>query len=139
MTICCFLFFVCSSAMRNLLTKAGLFGSVSVAFGTIWWSQQKTESNPITSSAAPNPNDACPASLYELQLVQVLFRHGARTPLKSIPDVMEVTLCWFLWTLLVIQLHLVIYVFMSEFKGSVGPIAPRGPTIHTHQLRGDGS
>lgn len=106
--------FVCSSTMRNLLTKAGLFGSVSVAFGSMWWSQQKTESDPTASKASPNSADTSSASLYELRLVQVLFRHGARTPLKSMPDVIEVTLGKFLGILPVIQLHLVTYVFVSE-------------------------
>uniref|UniRef100_A0A8C5GH54 Acid phosphatase 6, lysophosphatidic n=1 Tax=Gouania willdenowi TaxID=441366 RepID=A0A8C5GH54_GOUWI len=64
--------------MKALWRQAGLFGSVSVAFGSIFWSQQ----NSI-------PPDTTPASPYQLKLVQVVFRHGARTPLKSIPDVME--------------------------------------------------
>ncbi|XP_059895377.1 lysophosphatidic acid phosphatase type 6 isoform X2 [Gadus macrocephalus] len=73
--------------MRTIWARAGVLGSVSVAFGSMWWSQQKTEVDPMASS--------CPAvhthstSPYELKLVQVLFRHGARTPLKSIPDILE--------------------------------------------------
>lgn len=52
--------------------RVGLMGSV--ALGSMFWSQKKnTETSP-----------------YELKLIQVLFRHGARTPLKSIPDVLEV-------------------------------------------------
>lgn len=52
--------------------RVGLMGSV--ALGSVFWSQKnKTETSP-----------------YELKLIQVLFRHGARTPLKSIPDVLEV-------------------------------------------------
>uniref|UniRef100_A0A6Q2X7K5 Acid phosphatase 6, lysophosphatidic n=1 Tax=Esox lucius TaxID=8010 RepID=A0A6Q2X7K5_ESOLU len=61
--------------MRKLWTKAGVLGSVSMAFGSILWSQRKTHVKTPPS--------------FELKLVQVLFRHGARTPLKSIPDVME--------------------------------------------------
>ena len=70
--------------MRSLWTKAGVVGSMSMAFGSMWWSQKKTEQVPSSSA------DTNPSSPYELKLVQVLFRHGARTPLKSIPDVMEV-------------------------------------------------
>ncbi len=52
--------------------RVGLMGSV--ALGAMYWSQKnKTETSP-----------------YELKLIQVVFRHGARTPLKSIPDVLEV-------------------------------------------------
>lgn len=74
--------------MRSLWTKAGVVGSMSMAFGSMWWSQKKTEpdQDQVPSSSA----DTNPSSPYELKLVQVLFRHGARTPLKSIPDVMEV-------------------------------------------------
>uniref|UniRef100_A0A1A8PPV4 Acid phosphatase 6, lysophosphatidic n=1 Tax=Nothobranchius rachovii TaxID=451742 RepID=A0A1A8PPV4_9TELE len=73
--------------MSKLLTKAGLLGSASVALGSMLWSQQKTESEPVASnSPSSDPNLS---TAYELKLVQVLFRHGARTPLKSIPDVLE--------------------------------------------------
>lgn len=47
------------------------------AFAALLWSKKQTA-------------DPAASSDYELKLVQVLFRHGARTPLKSIPDVMEV-------------------------------------------------
>lgn len=76
--------------MRNLWTKAGVLGSVSMAFGSMLWSQKKTEPDQFASSCTSD--DTNPSSPYELKLVQVLFRHGARTPLKSIPDVMEVKL-----------------------------------------------
>lgn len=74
--------------MRNIWTKAGILGSVSMAFGSLLWSQRKTDSDQVCSSCSPA--DTHPTSSYELKLVQVVFRHGARTPLKSIPDVMEV-------------------------------------------------
>lgn len=75
--------------LRNLWTKAGILGSVSMAFGSILWSQKKPESDQCSSSCTAD--DTTTGSPYKLQLVQVLFRHGARTPLKSIPNVMEVT------------------------------------------------
>lgn len=64
-----------STAMRTFWTRVGIIGPISMAFGSLLWST-KTEADHT--------------SLYDLKLVQVLFRHGARTPLKSIPDVMEV-------------------------------------------------
>ncbi|TKS67070.1 Lysophosphatidic acid phosphatase type 6 [Collichthys lucidus] len=73
--------------LRNLWTKAGILGSVSMAFGSILWSQKKPESDQCSSSCTTD--DTTTDSPYKLQLVQVLFRHGARTPLKSIPNVME--------------------------------------------------
>lgn len=82
--------FLHSTAMRILWTRAGLLGSVSMAFGSLLWSQKETASAQVGSSCVNA--DANPTSPYELKLVQVVFRHGARTPLKSIPDVMEVKL-----------------------------------------------
>lgn len=52
--------------------RVGLMGSVALG-STFWFQKNKAEPSP-----------------YELKLIQVLFRHGARTPLKSIPDVLEV-------------------------------------------------
>lgn len=63
------------SAMRTFWSRLGFIGPVSVAFGWVLWSSK--------AGADRSPP-------YDLKLVQVLFRHGARTPLKSIPDVMEV-------------------------------------------------
>lgn len=64
-----------STAMRTFWTRVGIVGPISMAFGSVLWS---------TKTGADH------TSPYDLKLVQVLFRHGARTPLKSIPDVMEV-------------------------------------------------
>lgn len=61
--------------MRTFWNGIGIIGPVSMAFGSVLWS---------TKTGADH------SSPYDLKLVQVLFRHGARTPLKSIPDVMEV-------------------------------------------------
>lgn len=73
--------------MRKLWTKAGIISSVSAAFGSLLWSQKSNDSKQSHPDSTP---DIDPNSPYELKLVQVLFRHGARTPLKSIPNVMEV-------------------------------------------------
>lgn len=60
-----------------------MLGLGSVALG-LFWSEKKSEATTVCQA---NREDS---SQLELKLVQVLFRHGARTPLKSIPDVLEV-------------------------------------------------
>lgn len=74
--------------MRKLWTKVGVLGPM--AFGSMLWSKKKTESDQGASSCTSADTNS--SSNYELKMVQVLFRHGARTPLKSIPDVIEVKL-----------------------------------------------
>ncbi|XP_017278150.1 lysophosphatidic acid phosphatase type 6 [Kryptolebias marmoratus] len=117
--------------MRNLLGKAGLLGSVSVAFGSMFWSQQKTESEPVASSSPPS--DSNPDSTYELKLVQVLFRHGARTPLKSIPNVMEAQ-----WvpTLLEPPPHTDINYMVTDLQGGPRPPAPVEDSYRKNILSG---
>ncbi|TRY88164.1 hypothetical protein DNTS_026871, partial [Danionella cerebrum] len=83
--------------------RVGLMGSV--ALGSVFWSQKsKTESSP-----------------YELKLVQVLFRHGARTPLKSIPGVLEAQ-----WVpeLLEVPAHTEIDYKVTDLQGGPRPPAP---------------
>lgn len=70
-----YFFVVDSTAMRMFWSRLAIVGPISAAFGSVLWS---------TKTGADD------SSSYDLKLVQVLFRHGARTPLKSIPDVMEV-------------------------------------------------
>uniref|UniRef100_A0A3Q2CZC7 Acid phosphatase 6, lysophosphatidic n=1 Tax=Cyprinodon variegatus TaxID=28743 RepID=A0A3Q2CZC7_CYPVA len=92
---------------------SGLLGSVSVALGSMWWSH--------------------PASLYELKLVQVLFRHGARTPLKSMPDVLEAR-----WdpTLLEAPPHTHINYTVTDLKGGPRPTAPVEDSYRRNTLSG---
>ncbi|KAM4557921.1 lysophosphatidic acid phosphatase type 6 [Odontesthes bonariensis] len=117
--------------MRNLLGKAGLLGSVSVAFGSILWSQQKTESDLVPSD--PSPADSNSSSSYELKLVQVLFRHGARTPLKTIPDVMEAQ-----WvpSLLEPPPHTHIDYVVTDLQGGPRPPAPVEDSYRKNILTG---
>ncbi|XP_035029825.2 lysophosphatidic acid phosphatase type 6 [Hippoglossus stenolepis] len=117
--------------MRNLWTKAGVLGSVSVAFGSMLWSQKSTDSDHVASSCTAT--DANPSSPYELKLVQVLFRHGARTPLKSIPNVMEVQ-----WvpTLLEPPAHTHINYVVTDLHGGPRPSAPVEDSYRKNLLTG---
>lgn len=117
--------------MRNLWTKAGVVGSVSMAFGSMLWSQKKTE--PDQKSSSGTGADPNPSSPYELKLVQVLFRHGARTPLKSIPDVMEVQ-----WvpTLLDPPPHTHINYVVTDLHGGPRPAAPVEDSYRKNILSG---
>lgn len=116
--------------MRKVLVKAGLLTSVSAAFGSILWSQKTNESSPSSGCSATNSD---PASPYELQLVQVLFRHGARTPLKSIPDVMEAQ-----WvpTLLEPPPHTHINYEVKSLTGGPRPSAPMEENYRKNVLTG---
>ncbi|XP_010780785.1 lysophosphatidic acid phosphatase type 6 [Notothenia coriiceps] len=115
--------------MRNLWTKAGVFGSVSMAFGSMLWSQK----NPDSDQASSPSGETDPSSLYELKLVQVLFRHGARTPLKSIPDVMEAQ-----WvpTLLEPPAHTQIKYEVTDLDGGPRPPAPVEDSYRKNILSG---
>ncbi|XP_068560980.1 lysophosphatidic acid phosphatase type 6 [Cebidichthys violaceus] len=117
--------------MRNLWTKAGVFGSVSVAFGSMLWSQKQAESDQVASSRTSA--DTNPSSPYELKLVQVLFRHGARTPLKSIPGVMEVQ-----WVpkLLEPPAHTHINYEVTDLHGGPRPPAPVEDNYRKNVLNG---
>lgn len=120
--------------MRNLWTKASVVGSVSVsmAFGSMLWSERKPE--PVQTDTYSTPaGDTCPASPYELKLVQVLFRHGARTPLKSIPDVMEAQ-----WVpnLLDPPPHTHINYVVTDLSGGPRPPAPVEESYRSNILTG---
>ncbi|XP_076015341.1 lysophosphatidic acid phosphatase type 6 [Genypterus blacodes] len=117
--------------MRTLWTKAGLLGSVSVAFGSMLWSQQKTK--PDQDASICTAVDTDPNSPYELKQVQVLFRHGARTPLKSIPDVMEAQ-----WVpdLLEPPAHTHINYVVTDLHGGPRPPAPVEDSYRKNTLTG---
>uniref|UniRef100_A0A665U295 Acid phosphatase 6, lysophosphatidic n=1 Tax=Echeneis naucrates TaxID=173247 RepID=A0A665U295_ECHNA len=99
--------------MKKLWTKAGVLSSASIAFCSMLWSQKN--------------------SLYELKLVQVLFRHGARTPLKSIPDVLEAQ-----WvpTLLEPPAHTHINYVVTDLNGGPRPAAPVEDSYRRNTLTG---
>ncbi|XP_037096024.1 lysophosphatidic acid phosphatase type 6 [Syngnathus acus] len=109
------------TAMRKLWTKVGIFGSVSIAFGSaLWWRQRSTDGG-------------SKASQYKLKLVQVLFRHGARTPLKSIPDVLEAQ-----WvpTLLEPPAHTHINYVVTDLNGGPTPPSPLEDSYRKKALSG---
>ncbi|KAK2839892.1 hypothetical protein Q5P01_013632 [Channa striata] len=115
--------------MRTFWTKASVLGSVSAGFGSMWW--WKSESDQVTTnSTSANTNSS---SLYELKLVQVLFRHGARTPLKTIPDVMQVQ-----WvpTLLEPPAHTRINYVVTDLNGGPRPPAPIEDSYRKNMLTG---
>lgn len=117
--------------MRKLLTKAGVFGSVSVAFGSLWWSEKKKTD--VDQADTGSNSDTKPTSPYELKLVQVVFRHGARTPLKSIPDVIEAQ-----WvpTLLEPPAHTDINYVVTDLHGGPRPPAPVEDSYRKNVLTG---
>ncbi|KAM9850747.1 lysophosphatidic acid phosphatase type 6 [Aulostomus maculatus] len=117
--------------MRNLWSRAGVLSSVSVAFGSMLWSQRKTE--PDQDSSICTAADTNPSSPYELKLVQVLFRHGARTPLKSIPDVME---AHWVPTLLEPPAHTHINYVVTDLHGGPRPPAPVEESYRRNILTG---
>lgn len=73
-----------------MLTRVGALTSAVLGSAVFWAQQKNTEPVQATSEITSHPSPDQSSSQYELKLVQVLFRHGARTPLKSIPDVLEV-------------------------------------------------
>uniref|UniRef100_A0A7N6A3P4 Acid phosphatase 6, lysophosphatidic n=1 Tax=Anabas testudineus TaxID=64144 RepID=A0A7N6A3P4_ANATE len=103
--------------MRTLWMKGGVVGSLSVAFGSMFCTSANTK----------------PSSPYELKLVQVLFRHGARTPLNSIPDVMEAQ-----WvpTLLEPPAHTHMNYVVTDLHGGPRPPAPVEDSYRKNVLPG---
>lgn len=100
-----------------------------MAFGYMLWSQK----NPDSDQASSLSGETNPSSSYELKLVQVLFRHGARTPLKSIPDVMEAQ-----WvpTLLEPPAHTQINYEVTDLDGGPRPAAPVEDSYRKNILNG---
>lgn len=73
-----------------MLARVGAMTTVVLGSAVFWAQQKNTEPVHANLDLTSTPSSDQSSSQYELKLVQVLFRHGARTPLKSIPDVLEV-------------------------------------------------
>uniref|UniRef100_A0AAY4D7E4 Lysophosphatidic acid phosphatase type 6 n=1 Tax=Denticeps clupeoides TaxID=299321 RepID=A0AAY4D7E4_9TELE len=101
----------------------------SVALGSAFWWQRK--SGPVRAAKEAEEQDA--PSPYELRLVQVLFRHGARTPLKSIPGVLEAE-----WApnLLHVPPHTQVEYVVTDLQGGPRPPAPIEDSYRAHKLTG---
>lgn len=66
--------------------RLGLLGGLGLAGGVGLWARQQRWG----AGAAPERQGAESGAL-ELRLVQVLFRHGARTPLRPLPGAAPVS------------------------------------------------
>ncbi|KAF4087290.1 hypothetical protein AMELA_G00094150 [Ameiurus melas] len=75
-----------------MLARVGALTTAVLGSAVFWAQQKNTEPVQEHLDLSNTPRSDQSSSQYELKLVQVLFRHGARTPLKSIPDVLEA--CW---------------------------------------------
>ncbi|KAG7463372.1 hypothetical protein MATL_G00175850 [Megalops atlanticus] len=115
--------------MRSHWIRLGVFGSV--ALGSMLWSEKKTVPDQTDSGRISGYDGH--HSPYELRLVQVLFRHGARTPLKSIPDVLEVQ-----WNpnLLKVPAHTQVDYIVTDLNGGPRPPAPVEDSYRAHTLSG---
>ncbi|XP_072541330.1 lysophosphatidic acid phosphatase type 6 [Salminus brasiliensis] len=113
-------------APLSVLSTAGL--------GSAFWWQTKAE--PVQTdldSCTTSPSTDQSSSQYELKLVQVLFRHGARTPLKSIPDVLEAQ-----WVpdLLKVPDHTKIDYVVTDLQGGPRPPSPVEDNYRVKTLSG---
>ncbi|KAF5903090.1 lysophosphatidic acid phosphatase type 6, partial [Clarias magur] len=111
-----------------MLARVGAMTTV-VLGSAVFWTQQKT-TEPLQAN---HPSSDQSSSPYELKLVQVLFRHGARTPLKSIPDVLEA-----LWVpdLLEVPDHTKMDYVVRDLKGGPRPPSPVEDSYRTRPLPG---
>ncbi|KAL2081398.1 hypothetical protein ACEWY4_023251 [Coilia grayii] len=109
--------------MKTVLAR--VIGLGSVALGSLFWPQTKSSA---ATECQPKTEDQL-----ELKLVQVLFRHGARTPLKSIPDILEAQ-----WVpkLLAVPTHTHIDYVVTDLQGGPRPPAPVEDSYRTNTLSG---
>ncbi|MBN3300916.1 lysophosphatidic acid phosphatase type 6 [Amia ocellicauda] len=101
----------------------------SVVCGALYWFQNRAM-QADTGSAKTKP---CTTSHYELKLVQVLFRHGARTPLKALPDIEQAE-----WVpnLLEVPAHTLFDYIVTDLKGGPKPPSPVEDRYRTQTLAG---
>ncbi|XP_076857723.1 lysophosphatidic acid phosphatase type 6 isoform X2 [Brachyhypopomus gauderio] len=118
--------------MRTLWARVGSVGTV--VLGSIFWSQKKAEvvRKDVETDNISSSSDQY-SSPYELKLVQVLFRHGARTPLKCIPDILEAK-----WVpdLLEVPDHTKIDYVVTDLNGGPRPSSPVEESYRANALTG---
>ncbi|KAF7709276.1 lysophosphatidic acid phosphatase type 6 [Silurus meridionalis] len=116
-----------------MLARVGAM-TTAVLSSALFWSQQKN-TDPVQANLdlTNTPCSDQSSSQYELKLVQVLFRHGARTPLKSIPDVLEAH-----WVpeLLEIPDHTKIDYVVTDLHGGPRPSSPVEDSYRARTLVG---
>ncbi|XP_066497069.1 lysophosphatidic acid phosphatase type 6 [Hoplias malabaricus] len=118
--------------MRSWWTRLSVLSTAALG-STFWWQRKPEPVQKDSESSSVPPSSDQSSSPYELQLVQVLFRHGARTPLKSIPDVLEAQ-----WApdLLEVPDHTKIDYVVTDLKGGPKPPAPVEDSYRSKTLSG---
>ncbi|XP_018429160.1 PREDICTED: lysophosphatidic acid phosphatase type 6 [Nanorana parkeri] len=109
----------------SVWARAGLFGSA------VYCLQRKRSALAEVKSDITQLSDM--GSDYELKLVQVVFRHGARTPLKPIPHSEQVE-----WspTLLEAPAHTQFNYTVTDLEGGPRPPSPFEEKYRSHKLKG---
>ncbi|XP_062861991.1 lysophosphatidic acid phosphatase type 6 [Trichomycterus rosablanca] len=107
--------------------RVSAMATAALSSSVFWAHQKDTEPNGSHSTSDQS------SSQYELKLVQVLFRHGARTPLKSIPDVLEAH-----WVpeLLQVPEHTKINHVVTDLQGGPRPPSPVEDSYRSKILTG---
>ncbi|KAI4896960.1 hypothetical protein NFI96_017926 [Prochilodus magdalenae] len=118
--------------MRSWWTRLSVLSTAGLG-STFWWHKKTEPVQTDTDYRKTSPTPEQPSSQYELKLVQVLFRHGARTPLKSIPDVLEAQ-----WVpdLLEVPDHTKINYVVTDLQGGPRPPAPVEDSYRARTLTG---
>ncbi|MFT7799485.1 lysophosphatidic acid phosphatase type 6 [Arapaima gigas] len=115
--------------MRPAWVRACVLGSA--AFSSVLWKQRRNKAAQMDPDDVRENQDQ--HHHYELKLIQVLFRHGARTPLKSIPDVLEAQ--W-IPNLLKAPVHTQMNYVVTDLSGGPQPPAPVEDSYRAKTLSG---
>ncbi|XP_039599604.1 lysophosphatidic acid phosphatase type 6 isoform X2 [Polypterus senegalus] len=108
-------------------TKGSFFATVTCAVAGAYWLYEKRRISLDTVGGAARPSE------YELKLVQVLFRHGARTPLKSLPGTLQAE--WIV-DLLQVPPHTKFSYTVKNLRGDPRPPSPLEDHYRAHKLNG---
>ncbi|XP_053483622.1 lysophosphatidic acid phosphatase type 6 [Ictalurus furcatus] len=116
-----------------MLARVGAITTAVLGSAVFWAQQKNTEPVQEHLDLTNTPSSDQSSSQYELKLVQVLFRHGARTPLKSIPDVLEAR-----WVpdLLEVPDHTKIDYVVTDLQGGPRPPSPVEDSYRAKTLAG---